>query len=66
MRSVADGDGACSDGEMESEIRVVFHETVDAVRPLLAERALRQRLEAEPAAGRPVGSGARRVEGHPA
>jgi hypothetical protein len=30
---------------MESEIRVVFHETVDAVRPLLAGPGLRERWE---------------------
>jgi hypothetical protein len=30
---------------METEIRVVFHETVDAVRPLLAQGALRERWE---------------------
>jgi hypothetical protein len=30
---------------MESEIRVVFHATVDTVRPLLAERRLRERWE---------------------
>lgn len=31
---------------MDSDIRVVFRDTVDAVRPLLAERALRERWEA--------------------